>query len=478
VRVVDDSGRPRAGIPVEWHPMEDGRVRHRSAAVRSGTDGIADFGEATALERASRGSALGIVSLEVLARDPPRMLVDLSGHRGEDIVLALPRGDRFELRVVDSDGNPSARDGTGHAVGESEEFEAYGVDVTRMRGRPCRSWFDALAVSAGHAEIPFVESGLTVEVLFRLDDRSFASSRYDFVSRASVPVAELRLPRPGPRIEGRFLVTPRSPIDVTRVDARVELISGHSGIEEKLTANVAADGRFVIETGGLVDDFNDLHLRFIDPVGSVVGLWHSSYRRSDAAPLLVGDVAIPDPFPIASGRVVDDAGSPVAGAELRIALEFGDHLPREARDQADVLHWFESKSAADGSFVALAPFEVPHCRILASADGHQRWKTEAAVKRGDENVTLVLPRLGKAAGRLLLPESVKGEAFVAGLSMTQTIDADGNENAVDRNIDPNLEVEGEVDRDGTLKFQDVEPGVHTLWVSFRSSRSQVRRDRW
>jgi hypothetical protein len=272
VRVVDDGGRPRAGIPVEWRPVLDRRNVNCVAAVSAGPNGIADLGEVTALESKSGGSPLGIVALEVLAREPARMLVDLSSFRGEDVVLALPRGDRFDLRVVDAEGHPAALDGSGRAWGEMEEFGVFGFDETRLRGEPRKRGGPSLLVSAGRLEIPFVESGLNVEVLLRLADGSYVTSRYDFVQRESAPIAEVRMPRPGPRIEGRFVLAPRSPIDVTRVDARVELISGHSGVDEWLTPKVAADGRFVI--GGLVDDFNDLRVGFLDPIGSVIGLWH------------------------------------------------------------------------------------------------------------------------------------------------------------------------------------------------------------
>jgi hypothetical protein len=476
VRVVDAGGRPRAGIPVEWRPVQDGRVKRRVATVRAGADGVADLGDVTALEGRSGGSPLGIVALDVLARDPPRMLVDLSAIRGEDVVLALPHGDRFELRVLDAEGHPAALDGKGRALGEVEGFDVFGGDETRLRGQSPAHLYQPISVSAGGGEIPFVESGLEVEVSLKLGDGSHVSSQYEFVPRESAPIADVRLPRPGPRIEGRFVLAPRSPIDVTRVDARVEHFSGHSGIEEKLTPRVAADGRFVIETGGCVDDFNDLHVRFLDPFGSVIGVWRISYRREDSGTLLVGDVAIPDPIPIVSGRVVDDAGNPVAGAELHIEPAFGDRLSMlEARDHADAVRWFESISAADGSFVASAPFELSRCTIRASADGHQRGKAPTVVKRGAADVILVLPRLGTVAGRLLLPGTTNVDSFTARLSMTESIDADGNEDPVDRNTITNDEVRGDVGGEGTLTFHDVEPGVHTLWVSFRSSAGEETR---
>jgi hypothetical protein len=475
VRVVDDGGRPLAGIPVEWRSIRNGRVVRGVATVRAAADGIAEFGEVTAIEGRSGGSLLGIVALEVLARDPPQMLVDLSALRGEDVVIALPRGDLLGLRVLDAMGHPVALDGKGRAFGEVEVFGVFGGDETRLREQSPVRVNQPISVSAGRGEIAFVESGLEVEVLLKLDDGSIVSSRYEFVPRESSSIAEVRLPPPGPRIEGRFVLGLRSPIDVTRVDARVEMISGHSGIEEVLPAKVAADGRFVIETGGHVDDYNDLHVRFLDPAGSVIGVWRYTYRRGEAATRLVGDVVIPDPIPIVSGRVVDDAGSPVAGAELRAALVISDRLPPEAPDPADAVQWFVSKSAADGSFVASAPFEVSRCTIWASAAGHQKGRTPTVVRRGAADVTLVLPRLGTVAGRLLLPGSTDVDGFTARLSMTESIDAEGNENPVDRETVTNDEVRGDVGRDGTLTFPDVEPGVHTLWLSFRSSAGEETR---
>jgi hypothetical protein len=483
VRVVDDGGRPLAGIPVEWRPIRNGRVVRGVATVRAAADGIAEFGEVTAIEGRSGGSLLGIVALEVLARDPPQMLVDLSALRGEDVVIALPRGDLLGLRVLDAMGHPVALDGKGRAFGEVEVFGVFGGDETRLREQSPVRVNQPISVSAGRGEIAFVESGLEVEVLLKLDDGSIVSSRYEFVPRESSPIAEVRLPPPGPRIEGCFVLAPGSPIDLTRIDARIELISGHSGIEKKVTPKVAADGRFVIETGGCVDEFNDLHVRFLDSGGSVIGLWHYAYRQGDAVILLVGDVAIPNPIPIVSGRVVDDAGTPVAGAELRVSLDaavraalaLSDRWPPDAVDHDDAARWFEAKSAADGSFVASLPFEVACCTILASADGHQRGRTAAVVKRGAADITLVLPRFGTVAGRLLLPGATNTDWFTARLSMTESIDAEGNENPVDWETITNDEFRGDVGRDGTLTFHNVEPGVHTLWLSFRSSGGEETR---
>jgi hypothetical protein len=149
---------------------------NRVAAVSAGPDGIADLGEVTALEGKSGGSPLGIVALDVLARAPTRMLVDLSMFRGEDVELALPRGDRFDLRVVDAEGHPAALDGKGRARGEVEEFGVFGSDETRLRGEPRTSGSQSLLASAGRLQIPFVESGLKVEVSLRLTDGSDASS--------------------------------------------------------------------------------------------------------------------------------------------------------------------------------------------------------------------------------------------------------------------------------------------------------------
>lgn len=109
------------------------------------------------------------------------------------------------------------------------------------------------------------------------------------------------------------------------------------------------------------------------------------------------------------GRVVDADGAPVADASVRL---FGV-LPDDARGWTgwcgvvvpdDHERWLETRSGADGRF-ELALTTAPHARAIvrARASGRAAAQTEpfAVDARARTEVTVVLPRGGALAGRVL-----------------------------------------------------------------------------
>jgi len=189
--------------------------------------------------------------------------------------------------------------------------------------------------------------------------------------------------------------------------------------ERSGSLRATADGRLVVPFGRAIE-FLGTRIRdegSARPVEWQCEVLASAPGRADAiVPFRVADAAAPpavrvafEPAGAVAGRVVDADGAPVADASVRL---FGV-LPDDTRGSTswcgvavpdDHEPWCETKSGADGRFeFALAAAPRPRAIVRARASGRATTQTEpfAVDPRARTEVTVVLPRGGALAGRVL-----------------------------------------------------------------------------
>lgn len=184
--------------------------------------------------------------------------------------------------------------------------------------------------------------------------------------------------------------------------------------------------------------------------GVAAGLYQARYRHSVFMPLDRSDVALrgADDFQQIdvvlamgfrlSGRVVDESGSPVEGAQLTVTNGSSAGT---------------AKSAADGSFTVSALTDVP-ANISAAKPGYGRVVLRT-VPANSTNIVLRLPTPGTLAGRLQVDAAPRKIQVVLSRfddDLRQVIPAET------RSLTPTP--------DGRFKVADVPPG--TYWVDIQA----------
>ena len=359
-RVLDEREQPVTGARVEARPAAGGEPR-RPRRTASGDDG------AFALAELPPGELL-----EVSVRHPdfaPALLPDVEVSP-EPLEIVLRAGATISGRVVD---------GTGRGVGEAvvlatADAGPAGADAADPADTETEAGEQQTTEPDGRFTIRGLPAGT---VSLRATAPGFREARLvglEIAPDAPLEGLELALE------EAAVLAgTVRDADGAPLPGARVSLARGE-----------AADGPFA---AAVADDAGAFRLEGLEPGPARAEAEHPGHRRAarslDLAPgENRADLVLEQGLAVA-GRVVDDAGAPVAGVEVAVEAAPGARGDRS------------TTSGADGSF-RLAGLEPGTLALTAHGDGFEPARVELELGAEPiEGLEVLLARGGAVAGRLL-----------------------------------------------------------------------------
>lgn len=409
IRVVDETGRPRAGVRVEVATSGFDTDRIAFAGETRAPDGtleipnvawlVADhLSQQDAFSRSPLYARLGFPS-----HSGPHVEIQREPGATEELVLPLVPTATLHVELKDWEGEPYADDAE---VYLAVEPGLYSLQPDMLRG-PFPS-------HGGAAVVTPIEPGIQIHV--------FAQSERNAYER-------VELSRPAPEAPGDVTVVevtmpPRLPVLKLRANDQDGDPLGDRFFRVSLTD---ASGPTLRGVGWSLSDERGLltlpmPLRASDLDGDRVDLlleafestWDAGQAEPDVAlrvrfdvtaeleldDVALGDVTLQplDTALVVTGRLVDDTGAPVL-----------DHvLDASALDGPEP--WSSSvRTGDDGSFEIHGPrWDVPF-RLTASrghGGGTRTIRIEREVHVGDHDVELVLERTGEVRGRILLAPEV------------------------------------------------------------------------
>lgn len=241
------------------------------------------------------------------------------------------------------------------------------------------------------------------------------------------------LPLGGPAPEGAPSTAPGpAPAEATTGPASVTLSLAGDDPPASVSAWAEADGERLAQVSGA------LPLTLELPTGVPLTVVAEAPGRARFAERLVldGDRALRVPLPAGAplrGRVVDDLGEPVEGAQVRLDRE----------DEASPLPW-TATTDEEGVFTLDTLWTGAH-RLEARASGHARL-ARAGVTPSEEPLHLTLERVGLVAGRVMRPDgdpAPGAEVVIAGSGLWPARRSQTGE-------------------DGRFRFPEVPPGVYEV----------------
>ena len=453
VRVLSAEGEPRAGVPLTLRRAVPGDERFMQ--VFSETEGLQGIALFEHLQRrfsfgdgwhvAPAFPVLGEVQLPVTEGAVPLETVD----------LVLPATGSLAIRVRDRSGRPVG--GSGLELSVVARWATGSGEPIPTDGR----WSSPVLGDRGRATVPWLGTGLSLEVTAAPRDRE--SDRVPVVATILGPrhdgeVVELQievqdeLPPEArfPMLAGRLIRGDGTPWGAVRVVARLHLvpISSSPAASQMIDADEAGRFRVFVTRPPPPTGVRRFLLRApgAEAEGEVQGWLEIPAGLVPGTLTDVGDVILDRGALLASGRVIDDAGQPIAGATCYVSA------PTE---RSGVTYWpridvsGSDLTGEDGSFRL---FATPGAALPSGTVQVSAWHAShldvdlAEVPVGAHGVELVLSRAGGLAGSIALAEDQGAEDFVL------RIEGQGRRRTI--HLRP----------DGTFEVARLAPGPHALEV--------------
>jgi len=411
VLVLDEAGRPRAGVPVVVRAAQaffSMPVTHEVTA----SDGLATLRNFTAIAQFSDSMDYDY-EVAVAAPLPEAVMapLDLEVLSPEPIVLRLPATGSAVVEVLDLEGRPAA-DGTTVTLAEPEgENESQ----PRIEGMPQAGQASAVTVR-GRASFPVVGLGLQLRASARLE--GYPSAVTVEAAGPVRPGEEVRLrlqPERGPTwLTARLLDPQGQPLAEQQI--QILLVSTAAGDRDVdySTARTDRDGRFRY---GMDPPSVDPGVRRTLKIASL-GEGGRPFQITAApraelelareyAPGVhdLGDIRLVPPPLLATGIVLAPDGRPVAGARVVFqVLKRG--TPEEGWWSSD----WESSAESDesGAFRLYGAPEDPEnrpVRLEARKEGYR--PGHAGFVPGQEGLTIRLDGAGRLRGSVLLDQGLE-----------------------------------------------------------------------
>lgn len=371
VHVVDRDGKPVAEVPIELRTGEESSGATKWH-VTTDANGDAEIGPLDLFASVESSARRGLwVAVDAPLGAPIRAHFSLADLPAKPIDLTLPPTGELVIDVVDADGR--SIEGLGYTnVRERYELEKDLPDDPPNARWPAVGW--GVYDRSSHHELPHVELGLRFVVDSKKDGREDARQLVDGPTKPGETKAVRLVVPEAPasrRLRGRILDEKGDPL----AGATVELAwsSDATRVSRGVVARGAtgADGRLDLPleclAGGRYEEEIAPWLEAIVPRPDGDGILASGMialpKTREFGGGDFGDIRLhPSPL-FASGVIVDDAGTPVAGAEIRVTV-----TPKDADilsgDFTDGL--LTATSKADGRFTVWG--DVPDGNVEISAE--------------------------------------------------------------------------------------------------------------
>lgn len=449
-RVVDDAGRPVAGVPVAMATRRGAAMPWYDGAVaESGTDGVArivrpftdEFEAAT-----ETGLRLAIVQ-----RDRSARIVDLAHPPADPVELVLPVCGSVRARAVAPGSGAGKLESSGWSA--SITADAGSKPVEAKRSKP--QGIPPAEESDDWARWPFVEVGLSlgIDASAKEFERAHADVVGPAVAGEAVDVA-VEFTHPLPIVHGVLVVAEQRPLRRVECSAKLQSFRGNGArtLEGQLTTD--DEGRFRYVVQGVTPDTARVVLE-LSARGPAEWLgWGAAMELPLPLALDVdlGVVVASAQAVVLGGLVVDDAGLGVAGATVMVRPDLAD--PRAKEDVLALkLRTQFATTGADGRFAVFgAPWPVG-ARVDVSRASYA-YLHDLAFEPGTRDARIVLPRAGSIEGALLLAPRVT----------TEWLHVDCVDQAL-REAGPAAQAVGaRLGRDGDFRVEGLPPGRYELRV--------------
>ncbi len=419
IEVVNAAGQRQSGIPVRIG--FDLSLNRRSAFWRSHTrdDGSVELKH---LQRyAYLGNRALTIELGFPQLDPVRVPFDLKNPPEDPIRLVLPNATaRLEVEIRDE------KNEICHDVG------FIGIGKSTSAGRPPRgatSSFDWQEMVHGRAFFDRigVDSGFDVVANFMGKRRSSIIQAVKGPMRpGGVSKIVLICGPKHPRFRCVLVDAEKRPIASSQIHVRRR--DGRRLPLHKSAQVVRSDAQGVCDII-LHDEFPEFGLKNLaisarvknskirGPIGPGKDLRElmavidvSGFAPYDNPTMNLGTIVLEEVGQVVAGRVVDEAGNPLAGIDVVIERQDGSQWLRESRHLV--------RSDRQGRFSIRGDFEPGNLRLNKGRWGDSKIvvKQPTRFERGDEDVILVIKKKAGISGSLLLPQGIDGRAILVWLT--------------------------------------------------------------
>lgn len=442
VLTLGPDGAPAEGAPVEVRSYETltGKTKLRGA---SDERGVATF--AHVLARPLPVTSSDVVAFGGLLDASFEVALDPRALPADPIVLRLPPTGGVEVRVRAGDDTNSFEPGSvnvSRAVGAEGELPS---QLSR------RSTVSARLVD-GSAFVDWVEIGMELDVSV-----ATSGATHPTTVRARGPVAagevvrvEVTLGADHPILRLRVVDATGAPIMDAKV--RTTVLTQLLGVSSSDVVQPKTDaaGVLLIELPKGQRVSSAIQVR-VERVHAGVELLGKVEAPGDLAPGIVelGDVVLREAPVLVAGRVVDERGAGVAGAEVRVRV--GPSVEGRLPDDDDERR--ATFSGEDGSFVLRGEAGRAPLRISAKLD--ESTSDDVSCKAGATDVTIELRSSSSIRGRLLVDDDLSPDT----LSVTLKPELDERTDVAPGTIQVS------VGKDGVFRSEALRPGRYSLHVT-------------
>ena len=402
VRVVDASRQPRGGIPVHFDFRRGSRYSGGPLRVVSQeSDGIARFASLPRARREGEAPATeAFLAAGIVQSEPDWQPISLDPWPSEPVELVLPA--TGEVLVVV----------TGLPPGTRGWCELGVLEPGRPVGRMIRGGSASVSVEEGEALFPLVGLGLELGATVHLEGTGSSHT-----GRLTGPVRSggrctLRIDLASrPVLVGRLLGDDGEPVG--KGEWHITILSEELNHGTSLETDADGGFRFVLSERMQRGKLKSLQ---IEPRRDPRNEEPSEPREAvaDLPPSLgpgihqLGDLSMKEPHVLAAGRVVDHAGTPVAGARVFL-MQLAFRSPQDGQEHWRIVRTIENvvRTGDDGKFRCHGKlrFDQSELRVHGELEGHFQLDPLPCTP-GSEGLVVVLQQSGALAYELLAPEGM------------------------------------------------------------------------
>ncbi len=411
VQVVDQEGKPVAGVPVGLGVSQGGFRYFPMRGVTEGPKGIVRFRHIGILFRGQGGSAKGLVALLVPMKKPASKEFDPKDLPRTLLVLTLPPTGKVVVYVRGPKG--PVPDGTALAALSPAPEE--GKEKPRFPIPPGAQEAPIAPVEGGKAVFPFVGLGLTLQVMVNKTPKNMPMMRgKPQIVKGTGPVApgqtvtfHVSLTQKETLLAGRLLLPSGKPASETTLTVSLKTKEENISSFSSSMLRTDKDGRFrfPLEEGKFHGGKRTLSFLLGKEKGGRILKAQVDLGR-DFFPGVndLGDIRLGAPPVLVAGRVVDASGKPIQGATIQVFQKqyFGENKERSAWEWVRA---YPTPSDAKGNFLVLGEAKAPELKVTASKQGWFQEK-DVLASPGTEGLLLVLRKGGAVKATFLTDPGV------------------------------------------------------------------------